>query len=70
MKITGNCYAIAQKVAPGQWRPLAVIHNYEGIFEPEEFENLVHIFKNELENSASERLKLMPYTGLDLVKKG
>lgn len=70
MKITGNCYAIAQKVEPGQWRPLAVIHNYEGIFEPEEFENLVHIFKNELENSLSERLKLMPYQGLDLVNKG
>jgi hypothetical protein len=70
MKISGNCYAIAQKVTPGEWRPLAVIHNYEGVFDPTEFENLVHIFKDELENSLSERLKLMPYPGLDPVKKG
>ena len=59
MKYKKNSYVIAYKRGDGDYEPLAALHNNGDLFEPVEFDHLVKVIKNELENSLSERLSVL-----------
>ena len=59
MKYKKNSYVIAYKRGDGDLEPLAALHNNGGRFDPVEFDHLVNVLKDELENSLSEKLSVI-----------